>query len=161
VPRSFAASCLRLHIVSVMRHPRHIRSPVIVVFVAGWNRSRRVTRDTKDIPHWSIVNGNHESPPSSSNLALFFFFFPAFPSFEGPSTSVSVSRRFRFRFSSTVGAADSTGATNASARSARRFAVVSVCCAHANLCQCQNSRNARGISLPFVSAPAPPAVSSL
>ena len=47
VPRSFAASCLRLHIcLCDMLSETHTQA-VIVVFAAGWNRLGRVTRDTK------------------------------------------------------------------------------------------------------------------
>lgn len=73
----------------------------------------------------------YEDAIDSGTRCFFFLFFSfSLPSCSSPSISASKSaaegRRLRFSF--TVGAATSAGATNTSARSARRLAVVSACC---------------------------------
>jgi len=91
-----------------------------------------------------------------------FFFFLSLPSLVGSSFSISFSssRRLRFRFSSTVAVAVSLGATNASARSARRFAVASVCCTTPQHVIGGFNVDTSQKNMPFVSAPAPHAAFS-
>ena len=83
----------------------------------------------------SHSQGTHHEPSSSSPppffSCLFFFFFLVFSTPSGSSETISISIAVRLRclfFSSTVCSAFSTGAMKASARSARRFSVVSACC---------------------------------
>ena len=72
---------------------------------------------------WVVINKDYYASLLSLPFSLFFFFFFVPPS---PSSSLSF-RFFNFRFSSTVASASSTGATNASARSACRFLATFAC----------------------------------